>query len=374
MESTQKENGPPETWIALLGRKDMPTDGLADYCSYLGQNLAGHGIELRPDRVEWSRDGWLRALRDLSRRSKAWRGMWVLPQYTSLGWSQRGFPLGALACAIVLWLRGARCAMVFHDPWGLSGPRAIDRIRGAFQNWTIRTLHRFAEKSIFTIPLHTVHWLPEDDSKSVSILLGANIPENLTTRAARQDNDGAPKTIVVFCLSQSPHGEREVNDVASAMRIAASGVDRLRVVFVGRGTAEMKSEIDRAFAGSQIEVCNHGLRPAPEVTRIFSEADAMIAVRGKLYLRRASALAGLACGLPIVGYSGGAAGTILEEAGITLVPFRDYQALGSALRDILTNSDLWQEMHEKNLLIQQKYFSWNVIAADFVRRLGHRKG
>ena len=370
MASTQKQYSPTDIWVALLGRKDVPADGIADYCSYLGQNLAGHGIELKAYRVEWVENGWWYALRDLWRESKKWRGLWVLPQYTALAWSRRGFPIGVLASTAVLRLRGARCALVFHEPYGVSGPRVIDRLRGAFQNWTVRTLHRFARKCIFTIPLSSVPWLSTRDAKSASIPLGPNIPENLTSRSAPQMQSGVTKKVVVFCLSESPHGEREVNDVAVATRLVIERGIKLRVTFVGRGTSEAKNSIDAEFAGTGIEVCNRGLCEAGEVSRIFSESDAMIAVRGKLYLRRGSALAGLACGLPMVAYAGAAEETIVREAGIRLVPFRDQTGLGLALRDILTDPELWRQMHEKNLWFQQKYLSWNVIAASFSAFLG----
>ena len=139
------------------------------------------------------------------------------------------------------------------------------------------------------------------------------------------------------------------------------------ITFVGRGTFEAKDEIERAFQGSQIEICNRGLCEADEVARILSESDAMLAVRGRLYLRRASALAGLACGLPIVGYEGASQGTVIEQAGVALVPFGDREALGTALRSILTDSNLWQQMHEKNVRMQQQYFSWDVIAASYIQ-------
>ena len=32
--------------IALLGRKDRPTDAVEEYCHYLGQALMEHGFEL----------------------------------------------------------------------------------------------------------------------------------------------------------------------------------------------------------------------------------------------------------------------------------------------------------------------------------------
>ena len=58
----------PTKWIALLGRQDEPTDGVEDYCSFLGRALASQGIELEQVRVPWGELGWIGALRQLSRR------------------------------------------------------------------------------------------------------------------------------------------------------------------------------------------------------------------------------------------------------------------------------------------------------------------
>jgi glycosyltransferase involved in cell wall biosynthesis len=362
------------TWIALLGRKDEPADGITDYCQQLAKSAAKRGIDVQLVRVEWAKQGWISALKTLLQQSKNWRGTWVLPQYAALGWSKRGFPVGALATPAILRMRGARCAPVFHEPWGVGGTGMIGRIRGSFQNWVVRTLHRQSEKSVFTIPLNTVPWLTERDyNKSASIPLGPNIPENLTRRIAPAPSANAIRTVVVFCVSESPYGDREIADVAGAMRAAATPQLRLRMVFVGRGTTELKNVITEAFANSNIEVVVRGVCEAPEVTEIFSQSDAMLAVRGRLYLRRGSALAGLACGLPIVGYGGESTGTILEQGGIALVPFGDRQALGLALREILSSPAKWQEMHDKSLALQQKYLSWDVIARDFDNFLGPAK-
>jgi glycosyltransferase involved in cell wall biosynthesis len=364
-----KANAAPEPWIALLGRRDIPADGIADYCAHLQQALESHGVELQLARVEWPDGGWLAALHNLSRESKSWRDKWVILQYTALAWSQRGFPIGALLSVALLRLRGARCAVLFHEPWGTAGPRLIDRIRCAFQNWTVRTLHSLSRKSIFTVPLNTVPWLSRDAEHSAFIPLGPNIPENLTNRSATRNQNGLRKTVAVFCVSEPPYRQREISEISHAVRSAAAAGITLRVVFVGRGTTEARNEIDHAFQGTQIEVSNRGLCEAAEVTSILSESDAMLAVRGRLYLRRGSALAGLACGLPIIGYAGSAQGTIIEEAGIALVPFGDLEALGAALRNVLTDAALWREMHEKNLRIQRQVFSWQVIAASYAEFL-----
>jgi hypothetical protein len=85
-----------KNWIVLLGRRDYPTDALEDYCTYLGQALFKHGINLQLVRVPWAEKGWFYALRWLWREARSWQGRWVLVQYTALAWSRRGFPIGLL--------------------------------------------------------------------------------------------------------------------------------------------------------------------------------------------------------------------------------------------------------------------------------------
>ncbi|MGH9682883.1 MAG: glycosyltransferase family 4 protein [Candidatus Acidiferrales bacterium] len=372
-ESTPRGNAPIKSWIALLGCKDEPADGVEDYCVFLGRALEKRGVRLERVRVPWRERGWLSALRELWREASAWYGRWVLLQYTALSWSRRGFPIGILAALAILKRRGVRCAVVFHEPSGFRGPRWIDRARGACQGWVVRALHRFSKKSIFTVPLNTVPKLPRDDERSAFIPLGANIPENLTNRSSTPDRNGVQKTVAVFCVSEPPHREQEISDIYYAARTAATDGTKLRVIFVGRGTFEAKAEIESAFKGSSIDVVNRGFCDGDEVSHIFGESDAMLAVRGKLNLRRASALAGLACGLPIIGYGGAARGTVIEEAGVALVPYGDQQELGKALQRVLTDPDLWKEMHEKNRHLQQEYFSWDVVAGSYVEFLAERR-
>ena len=47
--------------IALLGRRDEPTDAVEEYCRYLGEALRAHDFELELVRVAWLEDGWPRA-------------------------------------------------------------------------------------------------------------------------------------------------------------------------------------------------------------------------------------------------------------------------------------------------------------------------
>ena len=94
--------------IALLGRRDAPTDAIEEYCQYLGAALRVHDFELELARVAWPEDGWPEAMRELERQAHAWRGCWVLVQYTALSWSERGFPLRFLRVLRILRQAGAR--------------------------------------------------------------------------------------------------------------------------------------------------------------------------------------------------------------------------------------------------------------------------
>ena len=48
--------------VALVGRRDEPTDGVADYCAWLGEAMGHYGYEFEVFRVEWPERGWRAAL------------------------------------------------------------------------------------------------------------------------------------------------------------------------------------------------------------------------------------------------------------------------------------------------------------------------
>jgi glycosyltransferase involved in cell wall biosynthesis len=370
--SVPSESARPREWIALLGRRDTPVDGVEDYCTFLGRALAARGIELRQVRVPWNEKGCIGALRQLKRECAAWHGTWVIIQYTALGWSRRGFPFLALAVIAILRRSGAQLAVVMHEPYRQSGNSSswIDGIRGACQDCVIHNLYRSADKAVFPDPLETIDWLPKDLSKAAFVPIGANIPEPDLQSDGDTTRRSMTKKVAVFCVSESPYQQREVGDVAHAARAAASNGSSLHLIFVGRGTAEAQPEIERVFRDIPVQVSNLGLRTAEEVSRILASSDAMICVRGKLFPRRGSALAGIACGLPIIGYAGAAERTPLEEAGVCLVPSEDRDALGAALSRVLRDPELQRELRRRSLRAQAAYFSWDTIAAAFIRELG----
>lgn len=347
--------------VALLGRRDQPTDGVEDYCTFLGEALRQNGIELTRARVPWTEKGWVGALRQLSRDCGAWRGKWVVLQYTAFMWSRLGFPFPALMVLALVRRGGARVAVVFHEPCRQGGGRWIDRLRGACQDWVIQRLYRQAAKSVFTVPIETISWLPKNEDKAVFIPIGANIPERVNRRVTPGRTD-REKAVIVFGVTEAPVAAREAEEIAAIMKGAIKNCAKLRLIVVGRGSLDANEFLGNALKGSGVELLVRGVLPAEEIAREFESADVQLCVRGALTLRRGSALAGIACGLPIVGYQNGEIGGPLKEAGVEWSPWPDRDGLVRGLIRVLGDPQRWTELHERNLKVQKNDLSWSRIA------------
>jgi len=360
--------GVNQPMIALLGRLNTPTDGVDDYCYFLGQALARRDLTLTRVRVAWNVEGWNRSLRRLWRDSADWQGEWVLLQYTALSWSRRGFTWGVLAAAAIIRRRGARCAVVFHESTGFGGSRLRERVRHMCQMWVLRTLYRRSDRRIFTIPLSTIDWLPSDQSRAAFIPIGANIPECPDGRY-RPGSLEREKRVIVFSLSGLPAVAGEVADIAGVAQEASQAIPNLRFVILGRGSTEVREDLANALEGYSVGLDVRGVLPAEEIAREFRRADALLFVRGPVVLQRGTAMAGIAYGLPIVGYSMGEPNGPIAEAGVEWSAWRDQKALARALVRVLTDSQRWMELHERNVGVHQKYFSWNRIAELLIEAL-----
>jgi glycosyltransferase involved in cell wall biosynthesis len=356
--------------IALLGRRDSPTDGVQDYCVSLGRALNRRGVEMTIARVDWLNEGWLGALWSLWQSSKAWCGPWVLLQYTGLAWSRRGFSFGAVAVLLILRLRGVRCGIVFHEPHRSRGGRWLDLIRGSCQTWVLRRIYGLASIAIFPDPLETIDWLPRRDSKATFIPIGANIPERVSATVNPRSDSGA-RTIAIFCITGAPHASVEIEEIAHAARSAVSTSLPLRFVFFGRGTPETSEQIKHSFRDIPVDVNLLGLLNPDEIGTVLSNSDVMLCVRGAISPRRGSAIAGISCGLPIVCYRGPETTFPITEAGLELVPYRDREELGKAVCRVLSDNQLRDELRKRSFEAHNKHFSWESIAGRFAMVLFH---
>jgi glycosyltransferase involved in cell wall biosynthesis len=360
--------------VALLGRPDTPTDGVADHCAFLGRALTRRGVDFTVVRAPGLEKGSVRALWQLWRMSAAWRDKWVLLQYTALGWSRRGFPFAAVAAILLLHMRGIRCGVVFHEPFRQLGDSKLawkDAIRGSCQDWIIHALHRFSNIGIFTLPLAKIPWLGPEDPKAVVIPIAANIPEmpSCANLAPPAGNSPSHKTVAIFCYTPGPNAVQEVADTVQAIRAARSAGIAVRLAAFGRSTAEVRAEIERGLGGSGAEIEILGMIPAEEIIARLSAADVQLFVCGSVSQRRSTALAGIACGLPIVGYQGLSEGTPIAEAGLYLVPYRDSAALSTALTKVLQDGELADQLRRKSRAAHEKYFSWDAVAAHYLEAL-----
>lgn len=352
-------------FIALLGRADEPTDGVADYCGFLAQAFLRRNVALRTERVPWAERGWREALRWLARESEQWKDGRVLLQYTAMSWSRRGFPFGALRVLRLLRRQGLRCTIVFHDGAPYRGPRVRDGVRRAVQTWTLRQMLQQAPRSVITSPPNTLDWLPDGESGAAFIPIGANIPECRMPRVF--DAGRQPKTVAVFNVTGGEARAREVADIALAVRHAEQRVGPMRLEVFGRGAPEAEELLRNALRGARVELRVRGVIAAEEVTRTLAAADVSLCVRGLTTSNRGTSIAGIACGVPVVGYGRPGSDQAIDAAGVQLAPWHEPAALANTLVEVLTDAELWQQLHKRNLQAQEQYFSWDAVAEGYLK-------
>ena len=353
--------------IALLGRRDEPTDGVADYCSYLAQALRRHNIELEIVHVPWAERGWRNAMRWLARESKSWTGQWVLLQYTAMAWSRRGLPFRVLAVQRLLLKRGVKCAVVFHDVILDPLPGLHNRIRRKIQYWIMSCLLARASQGISTISTDALRWPNAARGKLVFIPISANIPEVIPKTIGERTftPNGQPKTIGIFCISGGSYRPREVREILFVVEQARAHVPALQLEIFGRGTQEAAPLLEGPLRKLGVNYRLRDILPAEEVTQTLQTLDVFLCVRGEMSPNRGSALAAIACGVPIIAFGQPGRYEELDAAGIEFAPCGSLNSLADATIRVLTDATLWQELHERNSLAHAEYFSWNAVATRY---------
>jgi glycosyltransferase involved in cell wall biosynthesis len=358
-----------ERWIALLGRCDKPTDAVEDYCRYLGEALGEHGIELRLERVEWNADGWPAALRELRQRAAAWRDRWILVQYTALAWSARGFPRRFVRVLRDLGGAGARVGVVFHDVEPYSGERVIDKLRQRVQIRTMRNALELADAAIFTVPPEKISWKPRQLAKASFIPVGANLPVT-SERLPRATAETRKSPIVaVFGITGGATGERETREILGAVRYTAQRAGAFRLAVFGRHAEEREAALREGLRDVPVEVSVEGVLDGRQVVEKLRASDALLFVRGGISTRRSSAIAGIACGLPVIARAGSETAAPIREAGVAFYSEEKENELGAVLARVLEDADYRAMLAEKSRRAYDEHFSWSAIAKKYVHAL-----
>jgi glycosyltransferase involved in cell wall biosynthesis len=340
----------------------------------LSQAFARRGEHLDVAEVRWETQGWLRAVGQLWRESRAWKGKWVLFQYTSLMWSRRGFPWGALAVLGILRMRGTKLCTVFHDIRNDQAHGWKNRLRVTYQYQVMRRAYNWAARSVLTVPAKNVPWLPRHANRATFIPVGSNLPETDLQNQNRGARSAGILTVAVFGVTGGSRSCDESDDISYVIRQATSAVASLRLVVMGRGAAEAEATLRKDLDGSGVALNVLGVLPPEQIQRQLLMADVLLCVRGHISTRRGSAIAGIACGLPIVGYRGEETAFPITEAGVLLADPGNREGIAEALKRILCDAKFRDEMRKRSLAADQKYFSWDAIAEQFLLVLGNAAG
>lgn len=355
--------------VALLGQPDSPTDAVEDYCNYLALALPKKGIQLEIARVAWKEKGWRQALAELGTNIRKEPPQWFFLHYTALAWSRRGFPWRVLRVLRLLKRTGARVATVFHDVEPYRGSRTIDRLRRVIQLKTMRRAVHLCDASIFTVPVEKIRWLGNGRETAVFIPVGANLPA--PERAWIRDplKLGTPPTVAMFALSSGGLAEEEARFTADILSQVTQSLGHARLAVMGRNSGTAGQILREKLSGMPVELVVHGMLSGEELVTVLSSCDALVFLRGAISSRRGSAIAGIACGLPVIAEGGWETAAPIADAGVVLVHPRTPSEFGHALLRVLQDPAHRAQLANRSRIAQREHFSWDAIAARYVKLL-----
>jgi hypothetical protein len=355
--------------IALLGRKDEPTDAVEEYCRLLGTALHSHDIQLQIRRVPWEIRGWSDSFSALRLQASQWRGRWVLVQYTALAWSSRGFPQKVLRALNILKSAGTRIGIVFHDVEPFSGTRLIDSVRRFVQVRTMRHALSLADLAVFTVPPEKLSWPSTLLPQAAFVPVGPNLPIAPGTLAHSQD---AVPTIGVFSITGGESGASETQIILGSVRHTAQKLGKLRLSIFGRHAELRETELRQGLCDLDVELSVEGVVEPAQVVQKLAACDVLLFVRGPISSRRSSAIAGIACGLPVIAYQGSETAIPITDAGVVLVQQDRPDELYAALVRVLSDATYRMNLASRSRAAYETYFAWSAIAARFSALLSSR--
>lgn len=355
--------------IALLGRRDAPTDAVEEYCQYLGEALRAHDFALELVRVRWVEEGWPAAMRELDRQARGWKGCWVLVQYTALAWSERGFPLRFLRVVRILRQAGARVAMVYHDVLPYEGRRTIDKLRRRAQTHAMSEALQSCDLGVFTVPVSRIPWVGPKHTRAIFIPVGANLPEPETAWTMKNDETNRLPGIAVFGITGGEAGVWEIASISEALHIVTERLGKLRLVVMGRHSETAEKALKNLMGKLPVEITALGVLPGEEIVRQMGACDVLLFVRGGISSRRGSAIAGIACGLPVVAFDGPETASPITEAGVVFADRKRQRGLGEALLKVLSDEEYRASLAACSRRAQEKYFSWKAIAERYTEAM-----
>jgi glycosyltransferase involved in cell wall biosynthesis len=264
---------------------------------------------------------------------------------------------------------GARVAVAFHDVEPYGGGRVVDRLRRASQLRTMRGALHLADLGIFTVALHTISWLGDPPANARFIPVGANLPPEASGSKNNSANRDLGSCVAVFGITGGLAGNKECDQIVSAMSFAAGKLGRVRLHAFGRGVIEHEAELQDGLRGTAVDLSIDGVLPAERVAEALRAADVMLFVREPISSRRGSAIAGISSGLPLVCFGGEQTAEPVTEAGVVLVSREKPGELGNALVRVLGDDEYRAGLASRSRAAYREHFSWDAIAVRYLAAL-----
>jgi glycosyltransferase involved in cell wall biosynthesis len=155
--------------------------------------------------------------------------------------------------------------------------------------------------------------------------------------------------------------------------LAAICIPKLRLVAFGRHADDNEYFLCEGLRDVAVDVQVSGVLPSEEVARRLSSSDVLLFVRGHISSRRGSAIAGIACGLPVIAYGGPETAAPITEAGVVLVSPNEKDGLGEALVRVLSEREYRASLAARSRRAYEQYFSWEAIAAQYAEAIRGRR-
>ncbi|HUL35279.1 MAG TPA: hypothetical protein VL128_15450 [Candidatus Eisenbacteria bacterium] len=310
----------------------------------------------------------------------------------------------------ILKSSGARVGVVYHDVEPYSSARLVDKLRRIAQTRVMRHALKLADLAVFTVPLYKLSWLPfvptnalytdpyapsnrkiSTDSYERHVLkmskqaferfearnkvadnpsptlqrchfipVGPNLP--IAEVATPRKHPSEVPTVGVFSITGGEQGTRETETIVMAAKSVCKKLGRIRLLVFGRHAEIREASLRRGLQNTEVELSVEGLLAPTEIVARIRSCDILFFVRGGISTRRSSAIAGIACGVPMVAFVGPETSWPFPDAGVVLVSPDHPKELIDAANLLLTNTEFREGMALANCIVYQEHFSWVTIA------------
>ena len=205
--------------------------------------------------------------------------------------------------------------------------------------------------------------------KPAFVPVGANLPLLEPSGNASSVHDGEMPVVAVFGVTGDAAGVQEVAQIISAVSFAAKKLGKLRLLVFGRNADSSEARLRAGLRDQSVALRVAGVLPEGDVEALVRSSDVLLFVRGPISSRRGSAIAGIACGLPVIAFAGNETAAPITDAGVVLVPGGDKTALGEALVRVLGDREYHERLAERSRAAYKKHFSWEAIASQYASLL-----